>query len=803
NRLRASTANLGPIYWTATGTGELAVAAGTVPASGGTLRVNRPGAPIDGLSITIPSNGFSSPIDLEVRYGDTTGMPRRPGLAWASPPISIASNQAGYGGAMTIRVPTRFRPGQIPFGVFYDRASGAMDIVPAVPIDTTAAIIVTRHLSTDNLRSGGASTLRLPDKAVVQLAIGVANYADLAQDVSTTYDPDVDNWEFAYTPAGADFANAFTPSNLRVGYAVTALSFWRTHKEQHVHLKGRYAETPQAVLSNPRGIKASAAVANLLAEPAFIDYTAALGAAIPRGSTLTIDSLIYIGVKASLYLTGQPVILFGMKEGSETAPAISFIITAALRDRLLGTLGTTDPTIIYNGILYYNSGIFGTPTIGYYNAATDQSSPQLTLNQWVFGGQSAAVPLPQVDALWPQVENNTIGDGRWPEVRFEVTGDARISRDTAYSWSTNNKMWAVCSTCVEGYSPTPPVSTSGKIAGWQPWTNGPSGWTPTFDGAKVVLGKGVGLNYRKGEVRSYAAMFFAAPSITDYPSYLDWKHFVVKNISLDVTTNRPQPDVGQTFTLSAAYSEPAPADPRYEWDLGDGRPHPVTSEPSLETSYPPGTAPGPKTIKVTLTSGGVVQCAGTLTVVIPSPAFAAWRIEVASLTTDFGAPTADEVNAIGNQGAFIDAYRDYQTDKRYLTNTPTDFVIMHLSQGMSVAGIPFERGLYAERSAPKDDAQIALGATYSYLFGLQSRQEGSGSWDNRYSDGGLPDGGGAAAQFKGSNVHLSGATFSVVGSEIQGQLYYRYRIFPPGASGSTPAKYEWTMAWNVRAKRVR
>jgi hypothetical protein len=318
-----------------------------------------------------------------------------------------------------------------------------------------------------------------------------------------------------------------------------------------------------------------------------------------------------------------------------------------------------------------------------------------------------------------------------------------------------------------------------------------------------VLGKGVGTNYYKGETHNFAAMFFAAPSITNLPSYLDWKHFTIKYISLDVTTNQAQPELGESFTLSATYSEPIPPQLQYEWDLGDGRPHVFTTEPTLTATYPLGTAPGPKTITVALTSKGAVQCVGTVGVIIPSPTFAAWRIETAVIATDLGAPTADQVNTIGNQGAFTDAFTDYQTDKRYLTNTPTDFVIMHLSQDMTVAGIAFGRGLYAERSAPKDDAQVALGASYSYLFGLKSRQEGSGVWDDQYADGGLPNSGGAAAQFRGSNVHLSGTTFSVSGSEIQGQLYYRYRIFPPGASGATPPKYEWTMAWNFKAKRIR
>ncbi|MEO8453340.1 MAG: hypothetical protein ABI647_26365, partial [Gemmatimonadota bacterium] len=418
NRLRATVGSLPPVFLTAVGIGDLQVADQTIAVGGGTVAIVKPGDPLDGFRITVPNGAFSTSVRLKVRYGDTTGVPRHPGLTYGSPVISISSSAgaAPSGVPIELRIPVQVPAGSVPVAILFDRTRGAMEVVPSIPIGSTEVAVLTTHF--DGARIEGPATAALRATAVdpvIQLVIGLVSYSSLAGDLTTGYDPTQDNWEFPYIPSG--YGQATT---LRAGYAVTALSYFATQKGSRGALKGRYQAAPGVWESNARGVKISAAAIPFIDGAALDAYNLAMIRLLPAGVTL--DSLHYVAVKAGLFL-GQPQILWG-GDGIDGHPQFPLIVYGTQGGNLNLTTGTTDPTLAGVKTLSYGAGRLGTTKVFYFDAETGQQQGlSLTFSPpWAFAGGSMAAQPSQVQALWPSFYSNTINPGgSWPVPKFEAS----------------------------------------------------------------------------------------------------------------------------------------------------------------------------------------------------------------------------------------------------------------------------------------------------------------------------------------------------------------------------------------------
>ncbi len=134
----------------------------TVPATGGTVTLDIPGHPFEGLELTIPAGAFDGTTTW--RVSTDTSPPRTfprgatvlgPGLA-----IEGVAGSARNGQLLTMRVPVPSPPNDIVVIALVDPATGDFDLLPLIDRDSSSVTVMTRHLDARLFRSDAATALR-------------------------------------------------------------------------------------------------------------------------------------------------------------------------------------------------------------------------------------------------------------------------------------------------------------------------------------------------------------------------------------------------------------------------------------------------------------------------------------------------------------------------------------------------------------------------------------------------------------------------------------------------------------------
>lgn len=605
NVLKATVAGLPPVRFGATGTGEVTVLDGSISSGGGVLTVSHAGDPLNGMQITVPANAFASAVQLKVHYGDQSGAPQRVGLRLVTPVMTIESNAAGYtsGAPLSFRIPATFASNEWPIALLFNRQTGAIEALPTVPIGTTAVVAMTRHINGDLLlpAAPGASISMnkfLRVGPVIQLVIGVVSYAKLAGDFDTGYRPNVDDWEF-------DHAFVLAPGNKSYNPGIPLAAAWYfSNFKSHGALNKQYQKAAGVEWSNPRGYKISAVMSTSLDWNALNAYNASLEVlATPFG--ITLDSLIYLSVKAGMYSTGRPQIIYANDMAADQTVA-SLLVYRTHGNVLDVTLGTSAAGIDAPRSLTLAQQHFA--PLAWKTKDPDTGGIITTmLAHYGTTGATAGISFANVDQAWQQFFAGTIGDGIFPKVEL-VSRDYRPVKDTLFIPDDTTRVWLECPTCTGGFPlTTTAFQPQGNIAGGILYFADASGnWT---GGTSAVKGNGIGagdpenLNHYGFEVIGFE------PGKGAY--YLDWIDFVIKTKRLKVLPNPLKGGANTDYDLTATYDRPMPANPSWVWNLGDGRTV-TTSTGKVTINYPIDLAHPVRMldIKVSLKSGATLEATG-------------------------------------------------------------------------------------------------------------------------------------------------------------------------------------------------
>jgi hypothetical protein len=148
----------------------------TVSTSGGVIEIDKPGDPLDGLRIEVPSGSYSGSKTFNISYTPVTGHELGENFNPISPLISI-DNGGGYSDEIVlVTIPVEIPEGKFAMGFFYDKDTGTLEGIPIVEEDSTHITIATRHFS----------------DVVVSLIDNVV----LSADIKSGFLPGVDDWQF-------------------------------------------------------------------------------------------------------------------------------------------------------------------------------------------------------------------------------------------------------------------------------------------------------------------------------------------------------------------------------------------------------------------------------------------------------------------------------------------------------------------------------------------------------------------------------------------------------------------------------
>ncbi|MCJ7654192.1 MAG: hypothetical protein MUO97_02635, partial [Dehalococcoidia bacterium] len=126
---------------------EIEVATKTIGTSGGTITVDKPGDPLNGFQIEVPSDAYKETKTFKVSsapiQNHTFGQYFKP----LSPLITV-ENGGGYADKMMlVKIPVKIPKGHYAMGFFYDEKNGRLEGMPVVSIDGDSITVATRHFS--------------------------------------------------------------------------------------------------------------------------------------------------------------------------------------------------------------------------------------------------------------------------------------------------------------------------------------------------------------------------------------------------------------------------------------------------------------------------------------------------------------------------------------------------------------------------------------------------------------------------------------------------------------------------------
>jgi hypothetical protein len=168
-----------------TGTSET-VAQGTLPASGGTIAVSKPGSAIDGLKITAPAMAYPAGQPVTISSAPITGTTFGSNFNPATPLIEISAGSAYAEEPVRVTIPVTIPDDQFAMAFYYDQANQKLEGIPTSAQDASSITIATRHFSN------------------IVVSFIPKNTLDKLDKVDSMFRPGTDDWEFSN--AGSDVA---------------------------------------------------------------------------------------------------------------------------------------------------------------------------------------------------------------------------------------------------------------------------------------------------------------------------------------------------------------------------------------------------------------------------------------------------------------------------------------------------------------------------------------------------------------------------------------------------------------------
>jgi hypothetical protein len=175
---QAQSGAAGIIHGTISTGAPVLAALGSVPVSGGTITVTKPGSPVDGLKFTAPGGAYPAGQQITISSAPVTGNTFGSNFNPASPMIEIDAGNQYAEEPVLVTIPVTIPDGQFAMAFYYDEANQKLEGIPTSKMDSTSITIATRHFSN-----------------IIVSLIAVSSLDGIST-VDSGFRPGVDDWEF-------------------------------------------------------------------------------------------------------------------------------------------------------------------------------------------------------------------------------------------------------------------------------------------------------------------------------------------------------------------------------------------------------------------------------------------------------------------------------------------------------------------------------------------------------------------------------------------------------------------------------
>ena len=518
----------------------------SVDTSGGMVVVSKPGDPMDGLVIDVPSAAYSGNTTFSVSSAPITSQTFGSDITPVSPMIYVDDGGTYSNELMYIRVPVQVPSGDFAMGFIYDAATKQLEGMPLISTDSDSVTVGTMHFS--------------------NFFISTISKSLLNNNIDSGFRPGIDDWQFT------NYGSYIAPDGHCEGQSLTALWYYYTQPDgKDLCLYGRYDNngnqpaTPSLWQDDSRGYRfcsvvqkdISTAVQNDISSSSFAnDLWMNLGGKkwVQENNRWKIVDVPGIGDEAtwdlfaySMEATQEPqlVCIWSKDDGGHV------MICYRIKD---GNLYIADPNYPNppdntERRIEYKDGKFTPYKLG------DQAFETIQ-----YYAKSTVVPWDQIAQHWAEFKDGTIGDDVFPAY-------------TLYYQDANGKLQEL----KDGY-----VSSSNKI------------WIVADFGKDV----GVTSIYRDGGLLPKDAKFnidlnpgdnklgiYVQKEVGNAFKYVDFQYINVIYNGLTIDPPILNGDVNKDYTFTAKTDSPPPAQTKYEWSV-NGKQVQSSANDKLTTKFP-------------------------------------------------------------------------------------------------------------------------------------------------------------------------------------------------------------------------
>jgi len=374
---------------------SLIVASQVVGTSGGGVKVQKPGDPLDGLEIQIPAGAYSSDRQFNISSAPISGHDFGEYFQPLSPLITIENGGEYSNGLMTVRIPVEIPPDYFAMAFYYDEETGSLEGIPFVSADETSVTVATRHFS--NLTVSGI------ENAVLD--------ALLEAGIDSGFRPGADDWQFT------NYGSYIAPGGHCAGQSLTALWYYCERPDGVdpflwglYDKNGKEPATPDLWADDSYGYRFASTVHEDINWSSFEnDFMFEL-----RGAS---DELAFKAFAYGMQLTGEP-----QEVGIYSSAGGGHDMICYRVDR--GNLYIADPNYPGNTErrIEYSNGSFKPYNSG-ANAAEIEAGNGKAYETIQYCAKTATIDWARIAARWNEFKAGTIGNDRFPVYQIVVVDD--------------------------------------------------------------------------------------------------------------------------------------------------------------------------------------------------------------------------------------------------------------------------------------------------------------------------------------------------------------------------------------------
>lgn len=564
---------------------------GSIPPTGGTITVSKPGDPLNGLTLTVPSGAFSGTLNVTIGSSTNKNLPTANGIVPISPVVHVVTSAGGYAhGAISFKIPATVAPNTFPVVVLYDSATKTIEPMTTIAYDGNSVTAITGHLSQPSVLSAAGVAGRSPPMAAgtaaggpdslnVSYGVYAIPMAVLDKDWDTHFRPGINDWEMPAAPTEG------APGSTLLGVAATELWYFNT-RASSTPLNGRFPAVRNAPLSDKIGFHWTSLI-DYLVDNQVNSYLSSAYIAVTHGHANR-DSLQFDQIRASFALPslngGVPLPVF-VDLQSPLIQGYYYLIAYRATGNQIYVADPVSPGDSSRFLQLVGSGM--TP---YVNPVY---KPGVSFNAPLTTSLGLAIPLAPLASSYADATAGTVGTSLFPASGF-------------YSWSgqlydtmyvvDSLRFWAQCATCQYGFASTLSPAPAGNVESSLNIYSISGGLVTDSSGYLGANGLlttkasiAPGSQYTFGVPLASADAADAASSATT-KRWLDWHQFTITNMQGTVALPASGILVNTADTLQVSFKPNLlPANVAYEWSFGDSTPTvTVQNNPAVQHSFAKG-----------------------------------------------------------------------------------------------------------------------------------------------------------------------------------------------------------------------